>query len=867
MSSKTEYVVYKVSFTNASIAQKKKFKDSCCLITISVGNGQHEALKFKSTLELVNKTFKSCIIAVCDTLQRYTYAITRPLKTPEDLYDYSKKEGDRWLERNKNAIESLTIPYTISRWDEWLNHKEFKEHYKKVCELYKNDREYANIINDYVEIYLDRLSKQHNNSLHEIDFLRGKELSIRYLKEECAAMCSWFYLDCDFDLYPPVRNESLNATYARLVDIQYQHLLAPIGLRFKKSNIHAIQNNLNDGNSPFALENIINNMPGLLHWKDREGKLLGCNKKQIDALGAKSLQEVLYKTSYDVFGPELGNEIHNSDLNIMSTAKTKIVEELNLVKGKKVMMISHKSPLLDSTGKVVGIVGMSIDMSDQHSRERQILKENDMHKITLENIIANMPGHIYWKNIKGVYLGCNDKQARSLGLKYGSEVIGKTDFDLPWDKKARDNIVHNDKLIISTKRTETLQESVVINDQKYTFVSQKSPLINTQQETVGILGVSIDITQQKILEEKYMNKTYELSNALEVKKSFLNNLSHEIRTPLHNITTIAKGLYDQWDGIDDSEKRTYLKAIVDNQDRLMSLVSNLLDVSKIRSGKLTFDYLNNDITIILKEVIAEFKYLTEPITLQIDDLVNVSALLDAERIKQVIRNLLSNAIKYGGKDKPITIRVFNMDSKYIGVSVADNGVGVPVDEKDRIFELFEESSRTKSKAGGIGLGLAICKDIILAHRGKIWVEENQPAGSIFTFTIPFARLTNKRHIMVIDDDLSTQLSISLMLKSYDYDVTILGSANEALSYLKINNNLVDVILLDLMLPDMYGVELLQRLKKIKKIKNIPIIIQTGIVDSEELENVIKLGACAYINKPFSEEVLKFNIEKCSQIID
>jgi CheY-like chemotaxis protein len=121
--------------------------------------------------------------------------------------------------------------------------------------------------------------------------------------------------------------------------------------------------------------------------------------------------------------------------------------------------------------------------------------------------------------------------------------------------------------------------------------------------------------------------------------------------------------------------------------------------------------------------------------------------------------------------------------------------------------------------------------------------------------------------MVIDDDLSTQLSISLMLKSYDYDVTILGSANEALSYLKINNNLVDVILLDLMLPDMYGVELLQRLKKIKKIKNIPIIIQTGIVDSEELENVIKLGACAYINKPFSEEVLKFNIEKCSQIID
>ena len=106
-----------------------------------------------------------------------------------------------------------------------------------------------------------------------------------------------------------------------------------------------------------------------------------------------------------------------------------------------------------------------------------------------------------------------------------------------------------------------------------------------------------------------------------------------------------------------------------------------------------------------------------------------------------------------------------------------------------------------------------------------------------------------------------------MLKSYNYDVTILGSANEALNYFKLNNNLVDVILLDLMLPDMYGGELLQRLKKIKKIKNIPIIIQTGIADPEELENVIKLGACAYINKPFSEEILQFNIKKCLQIID
>lgn len=132
MSNETEDVSYKVSFTNASLEQKEKFKDSRCIITISVGQPPHEGKKFQETLALINRSFKGCMIAVCDTLQRYSNAVTRTNKTPDDLCEASRKEGDKWLERNKKAIESLTIPCKISRWDEWKDHIGFNDYYKKV---------------------------------------------------------------------------------------------------------------------------------------------------------------------------------------------------------------------------------------------------------------------------------------------------------------------------------------------------------------------------------------------------------------------------------------------------------------------------------------------------------------------------------------------------------------------------------------------------------------------------------------------------------------------------------------------------------------------------------------------------------------
>jgi two-component system, OmpR family, aerobic respiration control sensor histidine kinase ArcB len=847
MSNETKDIRYKVSFTNASAEQKKSFKDSRCIITISVGQPPHEGEKFQATLDLVNKSFKGCMIAVCDTLQRNSRAITKANKTPEDLYEISKKEGDKWLERNKKAIESLTIPCRISRWDEWLNHKDFKDYQKKVDELYENDKEYAKSLNTAIGDYLERVFN-HNN-IKDISS-EGEKWCLKYLKEECAAMCLWFYENYEFDLYSSGRKQAFSMTYEKLIPSQYQRFSAPIGLRFKKS-----ENKVN-----ISTENILANLPGHVYWKDKDGVYLGCNNKQARSLGQKQGLEIIDKTDCDLLGSEIGNKIRENDLLIMKTGQSEVIEEDTYIKKKKkVTMISHKSPLRDAEGHIIGVIGMSIDMTQQKLKEKNLLIQTKERKVALENILANLPGHIYWKDKDGVYLGCNDKQVRSLGLKQESEIIGKIDSDLPWGEDASNKIMHNDKLIIQTGRTELIEEAVKINNKNHTFLSQKAPLKDFDGNNIGVIGVSVDISYQKRLEQKYIEKTAKLKEALKGRRDFINKLSHEIKTPLHGITSITKEVYEQWDKLESKQKKDYLKTVVDSQDRLMSLVTKLLDLAKLKSGKSALKFNENNLKELVKCVISEFKYITEPIIVEVSPQLNTIVQCDSLRIQQVIRNFISNAVKYGGKDKPISIRIASTNHGFLKVSVVDRGIGIPSKEIKRIFDPFEESSITKQVAG-TGLGLAICRDIIDSHRGEIWAERNQERGSTFVFTIPMERPERKKHILVIDDEVSVLQSTFLMLTDLDYEVITFESGAEAMNYLE-ENGPVDLILLDLLIQDMSGADILKHLKEDESFKSIPVIMQTGIDDQENLRKLLKLGASDYITKPYCKEKLRVNIEK------
>ncbi len=238
----------------------------------------------------------------------------------------------------------------------------------------------------------------------------------------------------------------------------------------------------------------------------------------------------------------------------------------------------------------------------------------------------------------------------------------------------------------------------------------------------------------------------EAEKANHAKSEFLANMSHELRTPMHAIISYSSMGMEKADSAEKEKLKKYYENINKSGKRLLGLLNDLLDLSKLEAGRMVLDIEPLIIRNTVDDVISELESLLRSKSLLIDQKVETENLIcnyDRVRISQVIINLLSNAIKFSEPGKIITIRfhdkkVYSDEGELDGlqVSIEDKGVGIPEDELEKVFDKFVQSSKTKTAAGGTGLGLAISKEIIHAHKGNIWAENNQNGGATFSFVIP-----------------------------------------------------------------------------------------------------------------------------------
>jgi two-component system, sensor histidine kinase ChiS len=246
------------------------------------------------------------------------------------------------------------------------------------------------------------------------------------------------------------------------------------------------------------------------------------------------------------------------------------------------------------------------------------------------------------------------------------------------------------------------------------------------------------------LEIQVKNRTIELEKALQAKTEFLNNISHEIRTPIQGFTILSEGLVLHWNNFSEEKKLTLATQVSINANRLATLLTNLLDLSKFTADKMVMAFKQINTIMMIENIIDECRklYINEK---KIDIIFNNYAqntklIGDEERLTQVLRNIISNAIKFSPNNSSIEIVINNMKdvdgNKAMHFSITDSGIAIPEDEIESIFEPFTQSSRTKTAAGGTGLGLSICKEIVNAHNGKIWASNNSSCGSSFHFVIP-----------------------------------------------------------------------------------------------------------------------------------
>ena len=254
--------------------------------------------------------------------------------------------------------------------------------------------------------------------------------------------------------------------------------------------------------------------------------------------------------------------------------------------------------------------------------------------------------------------------------------------------------------------------------------------------------------KEKLREQTGMliERTEKAEQAAEAKSEFLSNMSHELRTPLHAILGYSEiGLTVIGEG-DILETQKYFEKIQLSGKRLLILLNDLLDLSKMEANKMEYKREQGDLKEVVELTLMELDPLLKGKNLKVRTNFgeqNTVAVFDKHHMIQVLVNLVSNAIKFSNAGSEISIELSEQclagDEPGLRCRVIDRGPGIPESELKAVFDKFIQSSKTKTGAGGTGLGLAICQKIIEAHGGKIWAENSRPEGAIFTFVIPRGR--------------------------------------------------------------------------------------------------------------------------------
>lgn len=408
---------------------------------------------------------------------------------------------------------------------------------------------------------------------------------------------------------------------------------------------------------------------------------------------------------------------------------------------------------------------------------------------------------------------------------------------------------------------------------------------------------STAFTTVESLSRELERKNIELSRLDKLKDEFLANTSHELRTPLNGIIGIAESLLEGVAGGISSGIRSNLSMVVHSGRRLARLINDILDFSRLRNRDITLNQKAVDIRSLTEIVMEPFKRTIrdKDIELKAHIPADISHVLgDEDRIQQILYNLLGNAIKFTDRGN-VTLSATMKDSM-MEVSVADTGRGIPENRLSRIFEPFEQADALDAgKSGGVGLGLSITKKLVELHGGTIQVASSQGKGTKFIFTLPISEqrrdqkdillsnrimedisiqqetdddlklgdITSELHpapegadprVLIVDDDPVNLRVVENHLASEAIPFVTATNGIDALKFFE-DGQKVDLILLDMVMPGMSGIEMCEKLREKYKPAELPIIMLTARNRMRDFVRAYEYGASDYLTKPFSREEL------------
>jgi PAS domain S-box-containing protein len=457
------------------------------------------------------------------------------------------------------------------------------------------------------------------------------------------------------------------------------------------------------GKEQVKISDILKSVPGCIYWKDINGVYLGCNQMEAEVVGLKSPEEMIGKTDYDFPWRDIASVLQETDKRIM---KTKVPEEIieipTLSHGGKIVMLTRKSPLYDENNNVIGIIGVSIDITDRKAKED---KESEL-KIQwgINNILRYVPGCIYWKDTNGIYLGCNQAEAEVLGFKSIQEVIGKTDYDLSWKYEAEILRKTDQRIIESRKIEEVLERVTASNGKEVIMLTRKSPLYDDKGNVIGIVGVSIDITDRKRVEE-FQRKLVVQEELYNIAKQ----VAHDIFSPLSSLKIVQ---FMSADKLSEQEKKILdisIKSIETMSRSLMDKYVCTKSENRTESPSPSLDkdeYISLGISLDSIIEIKKYEYKTHKIKVnyypdKTDDHTCING--NASRFSRMMSNIINNAIEsLENKDEGTVDIGYIVKQDKVEIYVKDNGKGMPKETVEKIIN-YQKVATTKKDGHGLGL--------------------------------------------------------------------------------------------------------------------------------------------------------------------
>lgn len=619
------------------------------------------------------------------------------------------------------------------------------------------------------------------------------------------------------------------------------------------------------------IRTVIDNIPDRIYVSGQDGKFIMVNKSVMKDFNAQNEKEVLGKSFYDILPEGCARACYEKDAEIFQTGKPILSKEwpFDLPTGK-MTWLSTSLPLKDSEGNIFGVVGIYRDITDLKQTEEALTASLREQKNYIDAIQDAF--YVFDHNFRLIKW---NKAVRDMFAEYtDEEILGKTpDFFFDEEAAPRVQGVVEEFLKEDVEYIE-FEEYFIEREGKripYQFIQTK--LYDENKKFQGFVGVARDITEHREHQDALHKALESAEVANKAKSEFLANMSHEIRTPMNAILGFTDLLIPL---VTDSKQKNYLESIRSSGKNLLTLINDILDLSKIEAGRLDLQYESVNPHSIFNEIkeIFSLKISEKNLEFIIDiapDIPN-ALLLDEVRLRQILFNLIGNAVKFTKKGyiklsakKDYTEK--DRSRLDLIIAVEDSGIGIPSGSQEIVFDAFrQQDGQSTKKFGGTGLGLSITKRLVEMMGGSISVKSQVDKGTVFEIifqqvSVAATRADEKTddalthenisfesaRVLVVDDIAENRFLIKEFFENTAIQIIEAENGEEAVSAAK--KFRPDAIIMDIRMPVMDGYEATRRIKQDKDLKSIPVIALTASGMKADKEKIKQSGFDGFLAKP------------------